>query len=141
MSELSDVGAVTLSSISIPALTKRQAKTTVELPSGGTLAIAGLLSHDSRQNIDGFPKLKNIPILGALFRSKDYIKNETELVVIVTAYMVRPTSRRKLARSDDGFAPASEAKASFLGHLNRIYGKGSPLPVGGYKGSYGYIIE
>ena len=141
VSEISDVGSVQLSNISIPALKKRQAKTTVELPSGGSLAIAGLLSHDSRQNIDGFPGLKNIPILGTLFRSKDYIKNETELVIIVTAYMVRPTSRRKLARPDDGFAPATEAKASFLGHLNRIYGKGTPLPVGGYKGSYGYIIE
>ena len=141
VSEISDIGAVQLSNLSIPALKKRQAKTTVELPSGGSLAIAGLLSNDSRQNIDGFPGLKNIPVLGTLFRSKDYIKNETELVVLVTAYMVRPTSRQKLGRPDDGFAPATEAKASFLGHLNRIYGKGTPLPAGGYKGSYGYIIE
>ncbi len=84
-----------LSSISIPALKKREAKSTVELPSGGSLALAGLLSHDSRQDIDGFPGLKDIPILGTLFRSRDYQNSETELVIIVTPYIVRPTARQR----------------------------------------------
>ena len=141
VSELTNEGAVVLSSISIPALKKRQAKSTVELPSGGSLAIAGLISDTTRQNMDGFPGLKDVPIIGTLFRSRDFQKQETELVVIVTPYMVRPTSRQKLVRADEGFAPASDLKANFLGHLNRIYGKGRALPPGDLKGDYGFIVD
>ena len=100
VSELSTAGAVTLGGISIPALKKRQAKSTVELPSGGSLALAGLISDDMRQNIDGFPGLKDLPVLGTLFRSRDFIKEETELVVIVTPYLVRPSARQELARPE-----------------------------------------
>lgn len=142
VSELTDVGAVELSGISIPALKKRKANSTVEMPSGGTLAMAGLLSDDTRKNIDGFPGLKDVPMLGTLFRSQDYIKRETELVVLVTPYMVRPTARKRFARPDDGFAPASDLKSNLLGHMNRIYGKGGPLPIdGGLKGDIGFIVE
>lgn len=141
VSELTNEGAVVLSSISIPALKTRQARSTVELPSGGSLAIAGLISDATRQNIDGLPGLKDVAVLGTLFRSRDYMKQETELVVIVTPYMVRPTARQNLARPDDGLAPASDLKANFLGHLNRVYGKGRELPQGGLKGQYGFIVE
>ena len=141
VSELTNTGAVTLSNISIPALKKRQAKSTVELPSGGSLALAGLISDNMKQNIDGFPGLKDLPVLGTLFRSRDFIKEETELVVIVTPYLVRPTARSALARPDDGLAPATDMKANFLGHLNRIYGKGTAMPDGGLKGDYGFIVE
>jgi pilus assembly protein CpaC len=141
VSELSDAGAVTLSDIRIPALKKREAKSTVELPSGGSLAMAGLISEDTRQNIDGFPGLKDVPILGTLFRSRDFSKNETELVVIVTPYIVRPTARKNLVRPDDGLSPASDLKANFLGHINRVYGKGRDLPPGALKGDYGFIVE
>ncbi|MGQ0674167.1 MAG: type II and III secretion system protein family protein [Hyphomicrobium sp.] len=141
VSELSNTGAVTISSISIPALKKRQANSTVELPSGGSLALAGLISEDTRQNIDGFPGLKDVPVLGTLFRSRDFVKQETELVVIVTPYMVRPTSRQALGRPLDGLADPSDRKANFLGHLNRIYGKGETAPAGDLKGDYGFIVE
>ncbi len=141
VSELTNTGAVTLSNIQIPALKKRQAKSTVELPSGGSIAMAGLISDDVRQNVDGFPGLKDVPILGTLFRSRDFIRQETELVVIVTPYTVRPTARQNLARPDDGLAPATDRYANFLGHLNRIYGGGGPLPDGGLKGDYGFIVE
>jgi len=142
VSELTDNGAVTLNGISIPALKTRKAKSVVEMPSGGTLAMAGLLSDDTRKNIDGFPGLKNMPILGTLFRSQDYIKNETELVVLVTPYMVRPAARQQFARPDDGYAPASDRKSNLLGHMNRVYGRGGPLPVdGGLKGDVGFIVE
>lgn len=141
VSELSNAGAVTLSNYSIPALSKRQARSTVELPSGGSLALAGLIKDDIRQNIDGLPGLKDVPVLGTLFRSRDFIKRETELVIIVTPYMVRPTARQELARPDDGLAPASDMRANFLGHLNRIYGRGQPMPDGGLKGDYGFIVE
>jgi pilus assembly protein CpaC len=141
VSELTDDGAVTLSSIRIPALKKRQAKSTVELPSGGSLAIAGLISESTRQNIDGFPGLKDVPVIGTLFRSRDFQKQETELVVIVTPYTVRPTARQNLVRADEGLAPASDLKANLLGHLNRIYGRGRELPPGDLKGDYGFIVE
>jgi pilus assembly protein CpaC len=141
VSELSNDGALALSGTQIPSLKKRQAKSTVELPSGGSLALAGLISDSTKQSIDGFPGLKDVSILGTLFRSRDFQKNETELVVIVTPYLVRPTARQYLARPDDGFAPASDLKANFLGQLNRIYGRGRALPDGGLKGDYGFIVE
>ncbi len=141
VSELTNSGAVTLSAISIPALKKRSAKSTVELPSGGSLAMAGLLSNDVRQNVDGFPGLKDLPVLGTLFRSRDFIKQETELVVIVTPYLVRPTARRNLAKPIDGLANATDRKANFLGHLNAIYGRSTEVPVGDLKGDYGFIVE
>jgi pilus assembly protein CpaC len=141
VSELTNDGAVVLSGISIPALKKRQANSTVELPSGGSLAIAGLLSEDTRQNIDGFPGLKDLPILGTLFRSRDFQKSETELVVIVTPYMVRPVARQQLSLPQDGMGDPTDRKANFLGHINRVYGGGSPAPVGNLKGDYGFIVE
>lgn len=141
VSELTTAGAVSLSSIQIPALKKRNAKSTVELPSGGSIALAGLMSNDTRQNIDGLPGIKDLPILGTLFRSRDYIKQETELVVIVTPYLVRPVARKKLARPSDGLAPATDMKANFLGHLNRMYGKGSLHTAGGSTKDFGFIVE
>ena len=141
VSELTTDGAVTLSNISIPALTKRQAKSTVELPSGGSIAIAGLISDKIKQNIDGYPGLKDLPILGTLFRSRDFIKEESELVIIVTPYMVRPTARRNLSLPQDGLAEASDLRANFLGQLNRVYGKSTAQPAGDLKGDYGFIVE
>ena len=141
VSELTNQGAVTLSGISIPALKKRQAKSTVELPSGGTLALAGLISDDTRQNIDGLPGAKDIPILGTLFRSRDYIKSETELVVIVTPYLVKPVARSQIASPTDGLAADTDLKANFLGNLNRVYGRGESVPAGDLKGDYGFIVE
>ncbi len=141
VSELTQDGAVVLNNIQIPALKKRQANSTVELPSGGSLALAGLLKEDSRQTIEGFPALKNLPILGTLFRSHEYQKDETELVIIVTPYVVRPTSRQELARPIDGLGDPTDRKANFLGEINRVYGGTSPPPVGDLKGDYGFIVE
>ena len=103
--------------------------------------MAGLLSDQTRQNMDGMPGMKDLPILGALFSSKDYQKSETELVIIVTPILVRPTAMANLARPNDGLAPASDLKMNFLGHLNRVYGKGRQIPDGGLKGNYGFIVE
>jgi pilus assembly protein CpaC len=124
-----------------PVFDTRQAKTVVELPSGGSLALAGLINTKTQQNIDGLPGAKDIPILGTLFRSRDFQNQESELVVIVTPYLVQPTSRQQLATPADGLAPATDLKADFLGHLNRIYGKGEGMPSGGLKGDYGFIVE
>jgi pilus assembly protein CpaC len=142
VSELTNQGAVVLNNIQIPALRTRKASSTVELPSGGSLAMAGLLSETVRQNIDGFPGLKDLPILGTLFRSRDFQKSETELVVIVTPYPVRPVPRQQLARPLDGLGEPSDRKANFLGHINRVYGNSSTAPpVTDLKGDYGFIVE
>ena len=141
VSELTSNGAIQVGNISIPALKTRKANSTVELPSGGALALAGLISDSTRQNIDGFPGLKDLPMLGTLFRSRDFIREETELVVIVTPYLVRPVAPRELAKPIDGLAEATDRKANFMGHLNRIYGAESAAPMGDLKGDYGFIIE
>jgi pilus assembly protein CpaC len=143
VSELSDAGSVQLSGVGIPALKKRKAQSTVELPSGGTLAMAGLISEDTRKNIDGLPGLKDLPMLGTLFRSQDFIKKETELVILVTPYVARPSAMRDMARPTDGLAPASDLKSNLLGHMNRVYGKNVPTEAqGGLKdGTIGFIVD
>ncbi|MGE0515129.1 MAG: type II and III secretion system protein family protein [Hyphomicrobiaceae bacterium] len=143
VSELSDAGSLQLSGVAIPALKKRRANSVVELPSGGTLAMAGLLSEDTRKNIDGFPGLKDLPVLGTLFRSQDFIKRETELVVLVTPYVARPSAMHNMARPSDGLAPASDLKSNILGHMNRVYGDNVPVSArGGLKdGSIGFIVD
>ncbi len=142
VSEITNEASITLSFVTIPGLKVRRAESTVELPSGGSLVMAGLISDETKQAMTGLPGIKNLPVLGALFRSRDYEKKETELVVIVTPYVVDPTARSKLARPDDGFSPASDGKGYLMGHLNRIYGREPEhMPVGGYKGDVGYIVE
>jgi pilus assembly protein CpaC len=142
VSELTNDGSVTLGVISIPGLKVRRANTTIELPSGGSLVIAGLISEESKQAMTGQPGVKNLPILGALFRSRDFIKSETELVVIATPYIINPVARQELARPDGGFALPSDTRGYLLGQINRIYGdRPEQLPVGRYEGDYGFIIE
>lgn len=143
VSELSSDGSVVLNFIQIPSLQTRKATSTVELPSGGSLAIAGLLSETTQQNIDGFPKLKDIPILGTLFRSQDYVKNETELIIIVTPYIVRPVAPKDLSLPTSGLVDATDDKRNFFGHLNKVYGRSEASGVveGGLKGDYGFIVE
>lgn len=141
VSELSTNGAVTFSNISIPALTKRKTESTVELPSGGTLAMSGLVQNNMQKNVDGYPGLKDLPILGALFRSTDFVNEETELVVIVTPYIVRPTAKSELAAPTDDLVPATDRNTYLLGHLNSIHSSSVSLPAGSAKDSYGFIVE
>jgi len=142
VSELSNQGAVILSNITIPALKVRRAETTVELPSGGSLVMAGLLSDQSKQALSGYPGLKNLPILGALFSSRDFLKNESELVVLVTPYVVEPVAKQELAQPDQGFGWASDVQTDLLGQMNRIYGRNPErAPVGKFDGDVGYIVE
>ncbi|MEP1206885.1 MAG: type II and III secretion system protein family protein [Rhizobiaceae bacterium] len=120
----------------------RRASTTVELPSGGSMAIAGLVQDDIRQAISGFPGMSKIPIIGTLFRSREFQRNESELVIIVTPYLVRPTARKNLAQPDENFHPASESASIFMGRVNRVYGtKQGNLPKGRYTGSIGFILK
>ncbi len=127
---------------SIISIRKRLADTTIELPSGGSMMIAGLVRDDMRQSVGGMPGLKNLPVLGALFRSRDFIRNESELVIIVTPYLVRPVARNKLAKPDDNFEAAADGAGNLLGRLNRVYGTmQTNLPQGRYHGVVGFIYK
>ncbi len=141
VSELSSEGAVTTELITVPALKVRRAETTLELPSGGTIAMAGLLSDETRQNVDGVPGLKNVPILGALFRSNDYRRRETELVILVTPYIASHMEPGQVATPEEHLMPPSDLQSLFFGALNRIYGKPGAKPRGRYEGTPGFIIE
>jgi pilus assembly protein CpaC len=142
VSELSSEGAIVQQSINIPALRVRRASSTVELPSGGSLVLAGLLQEQIRQNINGVPGLMNIPVLGALFRSRDFQTGQTELMIMVTPYTVKASSRQDLARPDDGFANPTDPQTILFGQLTRIYGgRNAARPAGAYHGSYGFILD
>ncbi|CAN7639488.1 type II and III secretion system protein family protein [Aminobacter sp. LjRoot7] len=126
----------------LPSLRKRLADTTVELPSGGSMMIAGLVRDDVKQVMGGVPGLSKVPILGTLFRSRDFIRNETELVIIVTPYLARPTARNELAKPDDNFNAASDGAGMFLGRVNRVYGTmKTDKPAGRYHGVVGFIYK
>ena len=141
VSELTPNGAVVTSGFSIQGLQVRRAETTVEMPSGSALAIAGLLSDTTRQNVEGVPELRTLPVLGALFRSKDYRNNQSELVILVTPIIVRPNEAAKFSRPDEGFAPATDLKSLFLGHLHRTYRYSARLSPSIVNGDLGYIVD
>lgn len=124
------------------SIRKRLADTTVELPSGGSMMIAGLVRDDIRQAVNGLPGLSKIPVLGTLFRSRDFVRNETELVIIITPYLARPVARAELAKPDDNFNAASDGAGMFLGRVNRVYGTmQTNRPNGRYHGVVGYIYK
>lgn len=125
----------------VPGLKVRRAETTIELPSGGSTMLAGLINDATRQHIDGTPGLKSIPVLGALFRSRDYIQNQTELVVIVTPYLVDPVSLKQLNTPMDRLNVATDSQTILLGRLNKIYGAPGNYPNGVYHGQVGFIVE
>ena len=111
VSELSSQGAVTLNGFQVPALTIRRAETTVELGSGQSFMIAGLMSNNAQQTIDKAPGVGDVPILGNLFRSRSFQKGETELVIVVTPYLVNPVNDADIVLPTDGFRAANTAEA------------------------------
>ncbi|HEY3680200.1 MAG TPA: type II and III secretion system protein family protein [Bradyrhizobium sp.] len=126
----------------IPSIKTRRAETTLEIPSGGAMALAGLIQQQQKQAINGLPGLSTLPVLGSLFRSRDFINNQTELVVLVTPLIVRAVAPKDLSRPDDGFAAASDPQADLLGSINRIYGvPGRSEPGQNYRGTYGFITD
>lgn len=145
VSELTSEGAFILegvSNLTVPALRVRRAETVVELPSGGSMMMAGLISENTLQNLDGVPGVKDMPILGQLFRSRDFQSKQTELVVIVTPYLVKPTSRDKLVLPTDGFAPASDMDTILMGQLNATYNANPGQPRSGrLQGPIGFIVD
>ncbi len=104
--------------------------------------MAGMIQNQTKQQINGLPGLMELPILGPLFKSRDYVNQQTELMVLVTPYMVRAVAQKDLSRPDDGFADPSDPATVLLGRLNRIYGVGGTAdPPDNYHGKYGFILD
>jgi pilus assembly protein CpaC len=145
MTEVSEVSldnSITVTGITVPSIRTRRAETTLEIPSGGSMAMAGLIQEQTKQAINGLPGLAQLPVLGSLFRSRDYVNNQTELMVLVTPYIVRAVAQKDLSRPDDGFADASDPQSDLLGSINRIYGvPGRVEPARNYRGAYGFITD
>lgn len=118
VSELSDNGAITLNGFTVPALTTRRAETTVELGSGQSFMIAGLLQNSHNSTVDRAPGLGDVPILGALFRSNRWRRQETELVIVVTPYLVQPVSANQIALPTDGYRSPSTVERVLLGRTS-----------------------
>ncbi|WP_407160380.1 type II and III secretion system protein family protein [Bradyrhizobium sp. STM 3557] len=151
VSELSNENSITLSqavsstttnSLTVPSIKTRRAESTLEIPSGGSMVIAGLIQDQTKRAVNGLPGLTQLPVLGALFRSQDFVNSETELMVLVTPYIVRAVNPGKLSRPDDGFVSVSDPQANLLGAINRIYGvpvrTDVPPPA---NGSFGFILD
>lgn len=126
----------------VPGFRTRKAETTVELPSGGVMATAGLIQQQSRQAINGLPGAMNIPILGTLFRSRDFQRFETELLILVQPFVARPSAPGAIAKPDDGFADATDPSTVFMGRLTRSQGTGGKAPaVIAKPGPVGFIND
>jgi pilus assembly protein CpaC len=147
MTEVSEVSAENAltggaGGTTIPSIKTRRAETTLEIPSGGSIAMAGLIQEQTKQAVNGLPGIDEVPIFGQLFRSQDYVNHQTELMVIVTPYIVRAVAQKELSRPDDGFAPATDSQSALLGQINRIYGVAARAePVGNYQPNFGFIID
>jgi pilus assembly protein CpaC len=132
VSQLSSQGAVTISDIQVPALTVRRAETTVDVASGQSFAIAGLLQNNVNQTIQKFPWLGDVPVLGALFRSNSFLRNESELVIIVTPYIVRPTATAaRMQTPVDGYIPSTDSQLLLDGqeYRQQVGAPSTPTPI------------
>ncbi len=146
VSDISEKGAVRVRDLVIPALSTRRAETTVEIGSGQSFAIGGLISNSTRSSLDKFPGLGDIPVLGALFRSTNFQRSESELVIIVTPYLVRPVTSAALRTPLDELRPTSDLERILTGRLARAGiapGTGGPGRPGGPRlyGAAGFVIE
>jgi pilus assembly protein CpaC len=147
VSDLSDNGAITIDGLTIPALATRRAETTVELGSGQSFAIGGLLSTDIENAISKYPGIGDLPVIGALFRSTRFQSNETELVILVTPYLVRPVDEPRMAAPTDGFRAPSDVERILMGRLHSARlqpGRAGPLSPEGARrlvGPVGFVLE
>ncbi len=151
VSELSNDNSITITqavsgnssnSLTVPSIKTRRAETTLEIPSGGSMAMAGLIQEQTKQAINGLPGLGQLPVLGALFRSRDYVNRQSELMVLVTPYVVRAVAQKDLSRPDDGFAEQSDPQSNLLGNINRIYGVPARADAArGVRSKYGFITD
>jgi pilus assembly protein CpaC len=142
VTEIDHSQQITVAGTAVPAFRTRRNETTIELPSGGSIASAGLISTETQQAINGVPGLMNLPILGALFRSRDYQRDETELLIIVTPYIVHAIDPHEVVKPDANYSDASDPQSWLLGRVNRLYSSsGGTLPVSNYSGKVGFIND
>jgi pilus assembly protein CpaC len=123
------------------SFTTRSAETVLELPTGGSMMLAGLIKDTTRQQLDSTPGLRKLPVLGALFRSREFKNEQTELVVIVTPYLVGSVAEKQLSTPADRLNLATDRQTILLGRLNKIYGTAGKDPDGVYHGNVGFIVE
>jgi pilus assembly protein CpaC len=141
VSALTDNGAVQLGNFTIPALTTRRAETTVELASGQSFAIAGLIQNNSRIDADKVPGLGDIPILGELFKSDSFQRDESELVILVTPYIVQPVSAPRMAAPTDATDGPEGSQKLAYGANGQPSSEGAPTPAIGANGPAGFIVQ
>ncbi len=141
VSELNAEGGYTAGPVSIPATKERRAKTSVKLPTGSTLALAGLIEEKSRQRFNEVPGLGKIPILGALFRSRDFVRAETELLILVTPYLTTAGHMTDYTLPTDKMEFAGDAEAIFLGRMEKLYGVGDGPKGQSLKGGVGFVLD
>jgi pilus assembly protein CpaC len=141
VSQIDRTISVNLNGLIVPGIATRRAKTTVELRDGQSFAVAGLLQSDFTDQIRGIPFLADVPVLGALFRSPQYQRNETELVIIVTPKLVQPAPAGTLIAPTDSFVPPSDAQFFIMGRTENPDSGLTPITGGGLTGRYGHIIR
>jgi pilus assembly protein CpaC len=142
VTEVDPENQIRIGGIAVPGMKVRKSETTVELPSGSVLMTAGLIQQMNTQAINGLPGLLNLPILGGLFRSRDYQRKETELMIMVTPFIAQPMNPGQVAKPDDGFVDSHDGQALLLGRLNRLYGIARPAAFKAkVKGQYGFITD
>jgi pilus assembly protein CpaC len=125
----------------LPSFQTRKTETTVEIPSGGSLVTAGLIQIRSESTFKGVPGLMKLPVIGSLFRSRNYQRRETELMIMVTPFIVNPVSASQLPSPTDGFVDASDPASAFMGRVNKVYGAKNPNPGDGYRAPVGFIAD
>ena len=150
VSDLDFTQAVAIQGYLVPSLTTRRVSTTVELADGQSFAIAGLLKDEIREDVRKYPLLGDIPILGALFRSTNFQRNETELIIIVTPHLVKPVDMARQTLPTDSFVVPNDFEWYLLGTLEGTGRTTNPSPSsgppaslirrGGMEGDFGHIM-
>ncbi|MCW2314647.1 pilus assembly protein CpaC [Rhodoblastus acidophilus] len=142
VAEIDPATTVSTGTVSAPGFRTRRHETTVELPTGGSIATAGLIQSNTNQSINGVPGVMNLPILGSLFRSRDYQRQETELMIIVTPYIAKSVGPNALARPDDNYADSNDPQAWLLGRVNKLYSTtDNPEAAKHFSGRVGFIHD
>ena len=142
VTEVDPTNSITLSQITVPGFRTRKNETSVEIPSGGSIVTAGLIQSTDKQVINGLPGLMNLPVLGALFRSRDFQRQESELMIVVTPYLARPVKPQEVARPTDGLSEPTDPQGVMLGRVNRLYATtDNPQVIKNFKGKVGFIAD
>lgn len=141
VSEVSTANSITMSGFIIPSINTRRAKTTVELAPGESFMIAGLIKDNTKASIDQIPGMKELPILGALFRSTEFQRNESELVITVTPYLVDPLKSSDVKLPSDDFRPASQMEMFFYGALGALTTEGHSVFTPQLEGPTGFMVD